>query len=163
MTMKDLPSPAPNSNHILLLGLLCVCVCVCVCVWALRAHGYIHRQRHLYISKQSFAQWQYHSQWVLSELWLLLIENFSQNTFSALSPFNHKWWYTTSIVLYFAFFLRETSVSVHWKPSHFFESTITLLCVRQQRVLSNLEGFANLGGENAVSVQSQVVYVCLTI
>ena len=32
MTVKDLPSPAPNSNHILLLGLLCVCVCVCVCV-----------------------------------------------------------------------------------------------------------------------------------
>ena len=27
MTVKDLPSPAPNSNHILLLGLLCVCVC----------------------------------------------------------------------------------------------------------------------------------------
>ena len=40
---------------------------------------------------------------------------------------------------------------------------LSLLCVRQQRVLLNLEGFANLRGENAVSVQSQVVYVCLTI
>ena len=29
-------------------------------------------------------------------------------------------------------------------------------------MLSNFEGFANLRGENAVSVQSQVVYVCLT-
>lgn len=46
-----------------------------------------------------------------------------QNTFSSAHPlFNHKWWHTIPVVLYFAFFLinlRETSISVRKKLSHF--------------------------------------------
>ena len=31
-----------------------------------------------FIMEVSFAQWQYHSQWGLSEAWLLLVENYTQ-------------------------------------------------------------------------------------
>jgi len=34
----------------------------------------------------SFAQWRYHSQWGLSEAWLLLVENYTQ--YPAPTPWN---------------------------------------------------------------------------
>ena len=167
MTVKDLPSPSPNSSHILLLGFLCACVCVCVCESS--QSSWVHTQAKTFIHFKiklgivAVAE-------PMSFIWGVIIANWKLLKIHSLpSPlltidvvYHHLWW--LHLLFYILLFSLEKLPYQYIKSFLIsLKVPISLLCVRQQRVLPNLEGFANLRGENAVSVQFPVVYVCLTI